>query len=666
MARRTPETLADYIVVGIAPALIIALIASLVFFLIGVFYQGEFPYRLTWVMGLFVLATVCVARISMEEGAGYAALFGLPLGVVVGIAVVYFVQIEGPLAPFSPLINWGLLALIWWCAHQLTWDCTLIDNRRDTTGQGLLQSMGWDDPLATDNGAADAASAPAASAVDASAVEKPARPAWWRRLFQHEDQPAAHGRWVVYFSVAALPLFGLGQFFIPVADTAGRRFAFWMLVIYVGSALGLLLTTSFLGLRRYIRQRQLEMPVEMAAAWLGVGVAMILGLLAAAALLPRPAPEYSVADAVQQRIGRFTSPDRSASRMGFGSEGTESENIEGSAAGKTSGEDSSENGSAERSGENQGQSGSGGEPNASGKSERQGGDSSNGATGESDKSGGGGNGKTGSASGKQESGSSGSESGEKQESSRADADNRQPTSQTDDGQPMQRSDSAGSERAATSQGSRPTQSAAQSQASEPSPARSPPILQQAMSNLGNLLRYAFYAALAIVAAILAWKYRRELQAAWQQLLKELSELWARWFGGEKKDVSSPQDVSVAAPQKTFRDFPNPFVSGQATRMTPPQLVQYSFEALQAWGREFAIAREEGQTPHEFSESLAAYQPTIDVPARQLSEIYSRLAYARQAPPPQTAAILQTLWRAMSEVAHRPVNGDTAGRPVGSA
>ena len=44
--------------------------------------------------------------------------------------------------------------------------------------------------------------------------------------------------------------------------------------------LGLLLNTSFLGLRRYLRQRNLQMPTEMAATWLGVGVTLILVVLA--------------------------------------------------------------------------------------------------------------------------------------------------------------------------------------------------------------------------------------------------------------------------------------------------------------------------------------------------------------------------------------------------
>ena len=37
------------------------------------------------------------------------------------------------------------------------------------------------------------------------------------------------------------------------------------MVIYVGSGLGLLLTTSFLGLRLYLQRRRLRMPLAMTA-----------------------------------------------------------------------------------------------------------------------------------------------------------------------------------------------------------------------------------------------------------------------------------------------------------------------------------------------------------------------------------------------------------------
>ena len=122
MARRTPETLVDWLVVGIAPFLIMLLVGSLVFYLVEVFYQGEYPLRLLWVLGLFVMAIVCIARISMEEGAAYASLYAVPLAGAVGLAVATFVEVRGPLSALGPSLNWLLMGIVWWSAHKLTWD----------------------------------------------------------------------------------------------------------------------------------------------------------------------------------------------------------------------------------------------------------------------------------------------------------------------------------------------------------------------------------------------------------------------------------------------------------------------------------------------------------------------------------------------------------------
>ena len=93
---------------------------------------------------------------------------------------------------------------------------------------------------------------------------------------------------MVWFSLAALPFFGLGQTLLPAGDQAARQTGFTYLLVYVTAALGLLLTTSFLGLRRYLRQRHLVMPGAMAFGWMRFGVRLAAVVLMAALLLPRP------------------------------------------------------------------------------------------------------------------------------------------------------------------------------------------------------------------------------------------------------------------------------------------------------------------------------------------------------------------------------------------
>ena len=170
----------------------------------------------------------------------------------------------------SPLLGIVLLALVWFCAHKLVWDCTLIDEDQDSSGQGLLQK------------AAVAISSPSPPFLEERAGER--RPGRSRKVFA----PHAPGRWVVYFSLAALPLFGVGQMLLPGDAVAARRTGFIFLALYLAAALGLLVTTSFLGLRRYLRQRYLKMPPAIAVAWLKFGVGVACIVLIGAVFLPRP------------------------------------------------------------------------------------------------------------------------------------------------------------------------------------------------------------------------------------------------------------------------------------------------------------------------------------------------------------------------------------------
>jgi hypothetical protein len=79
-----------------------------------------------------------------------------------------------------------------------------------------------------------------------------------------------------------------------------------LLCVYVGSGLGLLLSTRFLGLRRYLRQRHQEMPLAMTGRWLGIGWVLIAGVMLAALFLPRPNAEYAISE-LPFRVG---SPDQ--------------------------------------------------------------------------------------------------------------------------------------------------------------------------------------------------------------------------------------------------------------------------------------------------------------------------------------------------------------------
>lgn len=255
------KTAADYMVIALSPVLIMALVGSLCFFLIEVFYRGLMLGGVCWVMFWFIIGIVLVSRIAIEKSSEHAAVYGAGLAV----ATWFYMMKTQP----AYLLGIVLLAIVWFCAHKLVWDCTLIDEDEDSSGQGLLQKT----------------ATPAA--VNEKKEPKPAK-ASPRKPARKKAAPHAPGRWVVYFSVAALPLFGIGQRLLPAGAVEARRAGFIFLAVYLGAALGLLITTSFLGLRRYLRQRYLIMPPSIALAWLKFGVGVALLVLFGAIFLPRP------------------------------------------------------------------------------------------------------------------------------------------------------------------------------------------------------------------------------------------------------------------------------------------------------------------------------------------------------------------------------------------
>lgn len=263
------QTLADYLVIAVSPALIMLLVGSLSFFLIECFFRGETVGSVRWVVFWYVLAVVLIARIGIEDGSGKAAVFGLALA---GATWLYLLQVHP-----AYLMGMILLAVVWWCSNKLTRDCTLIDDDEDASGSGLLQE------------ALPRMKQFAAKATSAASAAKPTKPAGRAEvLTQHPRVLHRPGLWLIYFSLAALPLFGIGQMLLPAGDAQARRKGLVLLFVYMAAALGLLLTTSFLGLRRYMRQRLLQMPLAIALGWVRFGGGVAVAVLMVALLLPRP------------------------------------------------------------------------------------------------------------------------------------------------------------------------------------------------------------------------------------------------------------------------------------------------------------------------------------------------------------------------------------------
>ena len=627
MPRRSPETLADYLAVAICPFLIFLLVASLMFFLVEVFHEGEFKLRLQWVMLMFCMAIVCIARIAMEEGTSYATLYALPLG-----GAVAFVTWR--LVPGGVVVSLPLMGLVWWAAHKLTWDCTLVDDTQDASGQGLLQEMGLDPQSATvpSGPAGTTTRVQPAEATSAQAAAEPEKQ-WWEKLLEPDRRPHAPGVWVIYFSLAALPLFGLGGWF--VSQPEARVLVFRYLLIYVASGLGLLLATSFLGLRRYLRQRNLEMPAAMAGTWIAVGAVLIVGTLIFAAILPRFRSEHSLSHVPTL----FASAVRQASRFGFGPDGTsDSSNPD---APKT---EAQENQQSENAGGKQGEAKQG----QSGKSKK-----SKGGKGKSDDKQGGGD-----SQGGQQGNSSNqppeNQGGQKSSGEKSDGDQ----GKSKDGGEQQGEKTLGNDPMGQ-QDSQAQQDPSASQQQQPPPEQPPPSRPQFNFNIGaalfTLIKWLFWLALLVAAAIAGWFYREQLTAAFEKLLKELREFWAWLLGHQPAAAEQVAEVERPAPPRPFAAFADPFANGDAARMPWPELIRYTFAAVEAWGRERACPRHADQTPHEFAQHLAELEPNIAAPMQSLAGWYAQLAYAPTSASAGKTEPLRQLWTSLRQAAaHAPV------------
>ncbi len=643
MAKRLHMTTADYMVIAISPALIMTLVGSLVYFLLELFYGGKSPDRLQFCLTMFVFAAVLVGRISIEDGWERAAPFGLALAAVVMLALHKFVDYSGTdWERYGGLINLGLIALTWWCANQLTWDCTLIDDTQDASGEGLLQTVGLDaprgaaaTPLPGREGSGEGRAANKRKAKQGAPEElenqpspnlslqgrgvsnepegTTSRPAamrhWWWQSAQAGHRPHTPGVWVIYFSLAALPIFGLGQLLIPTGKVESQRYVFCLFCVYVASGLGLLLTTSFLGLRRYLRQRRLQMPVAMAGVWLGIGTVLIAAVLVLAALLPRTNAEYPIS-----QLPKFGSPNQTSSEHAQGDEGVHEEN---GRKGRAVGEPQQNNDQQQNS---EGESSPDANQPPDDVEQR--------------------NGKQPTADGKSaESNPQDQSSGDKPQAGQDQNSSRKP----DDGSQSRPPESSRSEpEQHLNEQVRPAEPA------QPSP---PPLPLEAPLGWLPLVKWLFYLCLACGGAYAAWCWRHEVFAWLSRLAESWREFWATLFGLRPEPADGPADAAAAAPsarQRRFADFADPYTNGNAQHWPPRELVRYSFEAFEAWAREQGFPRAPDQTPHELARQVGARIAAVSRESRLLADLYSRVAFAPGVPLVGIEHLRQ-LWRELRTV-----------------
>jgi hypothetical protein len=643
MAKRLHKTLLDYLIIAISPALIILMVNSLVQFLVQVFYRGNFQGRLDFVLTMFVVGAVLIGRISIEDGRERAMLFAAPLGLVTLLAIGRFVEFHGLLGPFSFFINCGLIALIWWSADKLTWDCTLIDEQEEDSGEGLLETVGLDRP---DHAAVQREIAPVADAA-AMTSRDDVPTSWWDRFVERRRRPHAPGVWVVYFSLAALPLFAIGQMLLSSGDTARRQEAFRHLFVYTGSGLGLLLSTSFLGLRRYLRQRLHEMPLQMVNLWLGIGAGLIVAVMFLALLLPRPNAEYAISQ-IPIEVG---SPDQKASPVSTGGEGVEEKRPDAQReARKDAPQDSPQSDKTGQSTSGDGKKSTDGKQEP-GKEGQKSSDSDNTKQNPSENS-------SRQPGEKGNDGRSANDQGKSpaEQSKKSEADSGEPEKKEQKSKPADGSGDAAQRRPENS----PEKGREGGSTGKTPPKFSLPHvgLPSGVSFFAAAFKWLLYIAIAAVIGYLLWTKRVEVLAALRDFRQALADLWNRLFGQKPSpaEVVAAEEATKAPAVRHFTDFTDPFAKGVAGRYPPEELVRYTFEALEAWARDNGHPRLPDQTPHEFARSIGVAPSPLSDNARYLAELYCQVAYAPGTLPPASVSRLSRLWQEMRAAVLGPASG----------
>jgi hypothetical protein len=593
MARNRPRgTLVDYLVAAIEPALIMIMVGSLMFFLLDMWYAGEFLERLRWILFWFVLGIVLITRVSMRIGNALAKAYGIALGGAVALVASTLIGIQ-------PILL-VILGIVWWVTHKLTFDCTLLDEDQDA-GVGLLQESGLDPAALADQGPPPAIEDP--GAMDASLLPEHSGKKSGQRGEDDARRPNAPGVWLIYFTLASLPLFGLGQWFVPAVEEDRRNGLFLYFLAYISSGMGLLLATSFLNLRRYLRQRKLKMPAAMTATWLSTGAIVIVGLTVLAAALPLPGTGWSVmrgstAGSSELRASRFAVLKDS----GVKGEGAAGQKNDPNAKQQTAGK-----------GKGGGKSGPG---NAKSGAPR----------GKSSKSG---------ASGKNGSPRDDKAGDKKGQDDRADnKDDRGKDAEQDE----KENDQNGTEK-------KDDQSSQENQ--NPNDAANPPPQMPSMPfQAPSWLRGLFMVVGAVALIFGLFRYGPVLLDALRQLIASL--LGGFGFQRPKKRPKEPaQEASEPVlPPRPFASFADPFASGLAQNFSPNDLIIYSFEALEAWAFEHNLARSPHETPSEFVNRLGQARADLRQDATRLAGYFVTIVYGQKGFKAEVLPPLRQFWRAL--------------------
>jgi hypothetical protein len=506
------------------------------------------------------------------------------------------------------------MAIIWWAANKLTWDCTHLDGEREAGGQGLLMATGI-------NQASQPATHPENEVNEPpspSKKKKDRQKSWFEKFQAYRNsqklKPHTPGTWVVYFGLGAVPIFILGQSLISPEDTDRRRATLMQMAVFVGSGLGLLVTTSLMGLRKYLEDRGAKVSQAMTASWLGLGGVLIVGFIALAVVLPRPHSETPIIE-----ISKAGKQDRKASKNAVRKDESAGKG-EGTAGQKKEAGDGRNNAKNGNEGGNAGKKGDGG--------------------GQGNNNG-----------GKQK--SDNNQGNQNQNFKNNPRNEPQSKDQNQSKDPPLKNDANGPNRKPDDQGDKggddESNESENNDGGSDSESSSPSKISESLETVGSIVKWVVWIviAAAVIFGIFIFfiRYLSPFTAWAQGLLDWLRALISRKVPDNDDHEPNTEIGQNASSQPRFEDYTNPFRDGSAKRRSLESLVGYTHKALESWAADAGIPRETNETAREFADRISNDYPDLDA-APTLAGLVTFMAYSNRELPESTLETLRVIWAQM--------------------
>ena len=631
------------------PALIIAMVASLIFFLIEIFYRGPHVIRLNVIMTLFTAATVLISRISIEAGKERAALFAAGLAIATLATTSVIVEFEyQQFAAMEFVVIVALIVIIMWVSNRLVWDCTLLGRNRDVSAMGLTEVIRQKFVRSNNNAAKTSKRAKSSAVKQANGFN------FFEFMLGRNGKNSTPGLWVFYLAVAAFPIFGFGQWFVS-PNTSGFS-VFLLFAVYLTSGLGLLMVTSLLGLKRYVNKRGITVPEPIAMNWLFVGSLFLIGLLLLISFLPRPDLSSTMNDYLVL-LGNETK----TAEVAIGDDNEIPDEPEADAKPNAKPKQGDKQ-AADDAPKADGKKGDADDPNSSEKKDGGGeksdskskGDQSKGDQSKGDRSGEkqgkqGKQGKQDDSGDDQSKGDQGKRNQQQEDANQNDADqNREDKDPA--GKPKENPDNANNanqdkNKADNEPAEKPANQGANQQAAAP-----PPVPR--LTPDPDKFRWLVYLLVAAIFVVIAIMYGGEFMKWWRQLSSKNKK--------EKQTETAELEQKPLPRPKPFSSFADPFASGVAQKWPQEKLMQYSFEGLRAWATEHGIDTSVNLTAEELASEVSS---VTGGSIKEFSEIFNQTIYGNAPPSKGQLQTLSQIWQFMKRNAAASNRLGTPAQPT---